>query len=240
MNLTRIGPIELTSFFQGSLGQDGQQHKIKISTCIQTQNRRSDNKKNIPSVHTPYIQNNQFKHWHQWFCLQIYAVIRGESLLCGYQLPKHRWFICSCWSYLSPPLYTHRPLCAPRPQTLKLTDTNEHKHSRTANPLVHIRYAIFSSCFSSAFPNGWLNQLCGAWFKSSGMLGYCQRLVGQQGGNKVTGGEQLTSSSTFIKACLYHLRSREQMGFKNIWVWSKNSQHIHSGKDTPSLRTYTL
>lgn len=107
------------------------------------------------------------------------------------------------------PLYTHRPLRASRPQTLKHTDTNEHKHSRTANPLVHIRYTIFSSCFSSAFPNGWLNQLCGAWFKSSGMLGYCQRLVRQQGGNKVTGGEQqLTSFSSFTEICFYQDESQ--------------------------------
>lgn len=40
------------------------------------------------------------------------------------------------------------------PRHSKHTDTNEHKHSRNANPLVHIRYTVFSSCFSSAFPNG--------------------------------------------------------------------------------------
>lgn len=108
-------------------------------------------------------------------------------------------------------------------QTLKHTDTNEHKHSRNANPLVHIRYTIFSSCFSSAFPNGWLNQLCGAWFKSSGMLGYCQRLVRQQGGNKVTGGEQLTSSSTFIKICFYRGESQMNRAEKHFL----SSQRIH-------------
>lgn len=91
---------------------------------------------------------------------------------------------------------------AAQTQTLKHTDPNEHKHSRNTNPLVHIRHTIFSSCFSSAFPNGWLNQLCGAWFKSSGMLSDCQLLDRQQGEKKVTGGEQLTSSSTFIKICL--------------------------------------
>lgn len=129
-------------------------------------------------------------------------MIWGESLLCGYQLPKHRWFIRSCWLYLPSSVSSQTIMCF-KSQALKHTDANEHKHSRTANPLVHIRYTIFSSCFSSAFPNGWLNQLCGAWFKSSGMLGYCQRLVRQQGGNKVSGGEQLTSSSTFIKVCFY-------------------------------------
>lgn len=106
------------------------------------------------------------------------------------------------------PLYTHTPLCASR-QTLKHTDTNEHKHSRNANPLVHIRYTIFSSCFSSAFPNGWLNQLCGAWFKSSGMLGYCQRLVRQQGGNIVAGGEQLPLPSLKSASIRTNLRSTE-------------------------------
>lgn len=118
------------------------------------------------------------------------------------------------------PLYTHRPLCASRAQTLKHTVTNEHKLSRTSNPLVHIRYTIFSSCFSSAFPNGWLNQLCGAWFKSSGMLSYCQRLVAQPGGSTVTGGEQLTSSSTFIKVCFYQDENsgQETKEFENTYT----------------------
>lgn len=35
---------------------------------------------------------------------------------------------------------------------LSNTDTNEH--SKNTNPLAHIRHTIFSSCFSSAFPNG--------------------------------------------------------------------------------------
>ena len=134
-------------------------------------------------------------------------------------------------------------------QTLKHTDTNEHKHSRNANPLVHIRYTIFSSCFSSAFPNGWLNQLCGAWFKSSGMLCYCQRLVRQQGGNKVSGGEQLTSSSTFIKTCFYQDESQINTAEKQFLsgqsfhqtshCYPAHTVHRHSGKDTASkpLRT---
>lgn len=112
------------------------------------------------------------------------------------------------------PKSTHRALCASkdkshrRSQTLKHTDTNEHRHSTNTNPLVHIRYTIFSSCFSPAFPNGWLNQLCGAWFKSSGMLGCCQLLDRQQGGSEVTGGDQLTSFTTFIRICFYRDESQ--------------------------------
>lgn len=98
------------------------------------------------------------------------------------------------------------------------------------------------------------------------MLGYCQLLDRQRGGNKVTGGERLTSSSTFIKMCFYQDEYQfirgDQAWDEHKLVWSKNSkcpqckckckckckrcaavtQHKHSGKDTPSkpLRAYTL
>lgn len=109
----------------------------------------------------------------------------------------------------------------------------------------------FSPRFSSAFPNGRLNQLCGAWFKSSGMLAYCQRLVGQQGGSKVTGGKKLTSSSTSITIWIWHEdESQISGGEKCLLSDQRIHKHptvtqrirIHSGKNTASkpLRTYTL
>lgn len=139
--------------------------------------------------------------------LYIYAAIWGESLSCGYQLPKHRWSVCSCRSYLPSSVHS-------QPYMLPDTDGQTHRNKWTqtptnANPLVHIRYTIFPSCFSSTFPNGWLNQLCGAPFKSSGMLGHCQRPARERRGNKVTGGEQLTSSSTFIKTCFNRDKSMQ-------------------------------
>lgn len=111
-------------------------------------------------------------------------------------------------------------------QTVKHRETNEHKHLND-NALVHIRYTIFSSCFSSAFPNGWLNQLCGARFKSSGMLGYCQWLVRQPGGSRVTGGEQLTSSYAFIKIFIYQEKSGIN-GAKNKFLSRCSPAYTHT------------
>lgn len=144
--------------------------------------------------------------------LYICSAVWSESLSCGYQLPKHRWSICSCRSYLPSSVHS-QPNMLPDPDS----QTLRNKWTQTptnANPLVHIRYTIFPSCFSSTFPNGWLNQLCGAPFKSSGMLGYCQRLVR----NKVTGGEQLSSSSTFIKTCLSRDKSLQQKEFLHTYT----------------------
>lgn len=97
------------------------------------------------------------------------------------------------WLYLLSPAFSQTSMCLETTETLSEKDTNEHRHSTSANPLVHIRHTIFLSCFSSAFPNGWLNQLCGAWFKSLGMLGYCQLLDGWRAGSKVTEGAQFPS-----------------------------------------------
>lgn len=119
------------------------------------------------------------------------------------------------------PLYTHRPLCASSPRQL---NREKQMNTSTLTPIdLSILGIQFSPRFSSAFPNGWLTQLCGARFKSSGMLGFCQRLVTQPEGNKVIGGEQLTSSSTFIKICFYQDNSRINRAEKHFLF----GQRIH-------------
>lgn len=119
------------------------------------------------------------------------------------------------------PLYTHRPLCSSRPRQ---SNREKQTNASTQTPIhLSILGIQFSPCFSSAFPNGWLNQLCGAQFKSSGMLCFCQRLVTQPEGNKVIGGEQLTSSSTFIKSCFYQDNSRINRAEKHFLF----GQRIH-------------
>lgn len=101
------------------------------------------------------------------------------------------------------PPYTYRPLCASRHRQ---SNTQKQMNARAQTPIhLSILGIQFSpSCFSSAFPNGLLNQLCRAPFKSSGMLVCCQRLVSEPGGSRVTGGEWLTSSFRLIKICFYH------------------------------------
>lgn len=106
------------------------------------------------------------------------------------------------------PLYTHRPLCASRLKTLKHTDTNEHKHSTTANPLVHIRYTIFSS-FLLRFSK---------WMIKSTMWSLIQVLrnarllptAGRTAGTKQRYWRraELTSSSRFIKIFVHQDESQ--------------------------------
>lgn len=113
------------------------------------------------------------------------------------------------------PPYTHRPLCASRHRQ---SNTQKQMKARAQTPIhLSILGIQFSpSCFSSAFPNGWLNQLCRAPFKSSGMLIRCQRLVSEPGGNRVTGGERLTSSFSLIKIRFYHKRAEQKTKKKFI------------------------
>jgi len=135
-------------------------------------------------------------------------------------------------------------------------------NTSTQQPPIHLSILgiQFSLRFSSAFPNGWLNQLCGAWFKSSGMLAYCQRLVGQQGRNNVTGGEQsspLLLASLKSSSIKMNLRLTEQIQFKKCFcleklftkslaffqhIYTHTHTHTHRSKDTPSklMKTYTL
>lgn len=188
------------------------------------------------------MKGSRWQHVSLWNAVgQIftYAAIWGESLSCGYQLPKHRWSICSCRSYLPSSVRSQPNML---PDTDSQTLRNKWTQTPTnANPLVHIRYTIFPSCFSSTFPNGWLNQLCGAPFKSSGMLGYCQRLVRARRGNKVTGGEQLTSSSAFIKICFNRDKSLQQKEFLNHpTIMQRTHRHTHSSKHTASENMHSI
>lgn len=90
--------------------------------------------------------------------------------------------------------------------TCSQTQRNKWAHALKTPIHLSILGIQFSlSCFSSASPNGWLNQLCSAPFKSSGMPVCCQRLASEPGGNRVAGGEAahllLSTSlkSAFIK-----------------------------------------
>lgn len=144
------------------------------------------------------------------------------------------------------PLYTHRPLCS-----LRLRQSNREKqmNASTQTPIhLSILGIQFSPWFSSAFPNGWLNQLCGARFKSSGMLGFCQWLVTQPEENKVIGVEQFTSSSTFIKICLYQDNSQINRAEKHFCLVKEFSKpptviqniHRHSSRGTASENIYNV
>lgn len=118
---------------------------------------------------------------------------------CGYLLPHSGLSLPA--DHLQDLLLPPKPVSALKHQERRHKDTNGYEHSTSANPLVHIRYTVFLSCFSSAFPNGWLNQLCGAWFKSSGMLGSCQRLDGTAGRKQSYWRRAALCRPAFIKIC---------------------------------------
>lgn len=123
--------------------------------------------------------------------------------------------------------------------------SNAQTQMNTSTQQLPIHFSIlgiqFSLGFSSAFPNGWLNQLCGAWFKSLGMLARCQRQVDPESREEKKLLEESSSplplASLKSASIKMYLRSTEQIQFNNFFVSTKRPAviqhtHTHTGMKT--------
>lgn len=132
----------------------------------------------------------------KWSCL---SEIWGERPSCGYEFPKWGCFICSRWSHLPFSVHFQTMMCS-QTQTVTHKETNEGAHTP---PPIHL--SILGIQFSPLVllrSSKWMIKSTMR-FKSSGMCGYCQRLVRQPGGSRVPRREKISPplpslKSTFI------------------------------------------